>query len=162
MRFFLLPVCCWLLSIPLMAQLADTSNMPGFTTSRNRIPEGPGVAGVFNGRSPCEIIATVLRRPVSPTCLKVKLRLTLYCDSVTGQPTTYQFHGREGRWTIIKGMKNNPHAIVYQLSPEQPQETMFILKGDDHVLFILNQDKDFMTGNELYSYTLNRVVNKVK
>lgn len=34
------------------------------------------------------------------------------------------------------------------------------MKGDDNVLFFLDQDKNLLTGNNLFNYTLNRVQKK--
>ena len=99
-------------------------------------------------------------------CTKIKWRLTLYKDSVTGNPDTYGLLGfvykkdnpRIGKWRIIKGTKANPEAIVYQL--DQPgREPLFLQKGDDNILFFLDQGKNLLVGNRDFSYTLNRVDN---
>lgn len=34
---------------------------------------------------------------------------------------------------------------------------LYLLKGDDNVLFILDENKELRVGNEDFSYTLNRV-----
>ncbi len=122
------------------------------------------VVGVFDGKSPCQEIAKDLHRAVKKDCFKLKWRLTLYQDAHTLTPTTYTMEGtfyrrqtREGRWTIIKGTKTDPEAIVYQLDPDRPQSTQFFLKADDNVLFFLDKNRNLLVGNANFSYTLNRV-----
>jgi len=121
------------------------------------------IVGVFDGRTPCRDLATQLNEKVTTECIKIKWRLTLYKDPVTGNPASYELLGfayrkgnpRIGKWHIIKGTHANPEAIVYQL--DQPgKEPLFLQKGDDNVLFFLDQEKKLMVGNRDFSYTLNR------
>lgn len=122
------------------------------------------LAAVFDGRTPCQDFAKQLHEKVTIECIKIKWRLTLYKDSVTGDPSTYNLQGfiykkdnpRVGKWHIIKGTKANPEGIVYQLD-QQGKEPLFLQKGDDNVLFFLDQEKNLMVGNRDFSYTLNRV-----
>ncbi|GAA4454340.1 hypothetical protein GCM10023189_20650 [Nibrella saemangeumensis] len=134
----------------------------------SRTPEasGPSVAGVFQGRFPCSEIAKDWKVTVGPECIKVKWGLTLYQDPNTHEPTTYHLRGtlnrsaaREGKWAIVRGTKTDPNAIVYQLDSDKPDVSVYLLKGDDNVLFILDQQRNFRVGDENLSYTLNRVVN---
>jgi hypothetical protein len=46
---------------------------------------------------------------------------------------------------------------VYQLSPTPDQSALLLLKGDDNVLFLLNQKREPLVGHADFSYTLNRV-----
>jgi hypothetical protein len=122
------------------------------------------LAGIYDGRTPCRELAMQLRENTSPDCIKIKWRLVLYKDPVTNQPGTYNIWGfifkrdrtNIGKWHILKGTKNNPDAIVYQLDyPGRPP--LYLQKGDDNILFFLDQDKQLMVGNNDFSYTLNRV-----
>jgi hypothetical protein len=122
------------------------------------------IVGVFDGRTPCQELAGQLNEKTIPECIKIKWRLILYKDSVTGNPDTYALLGfvykkdspRIGKWHITKGTKANPEAIVYQL--DQPgRESLFLQKGDDNILFFLDQEKKLLIGNRDFSYTLNRV-----
>lgn len=120
---------------------------------------------VFDGRTPCQEIAR--HHPemrVSPSCFKLKWRLILNRDSVKYRPATYTLrkvvNGRardvSGTWTIKKGTPANPNAIIYQIEPDKPDESISFLVGDDNVLFFLNQENELYTGNENFSFTLNR------
>lgn len=59
---------------------------------------------------------------------------------------------REGTWTIGKGTKANPDAVVIELD-----NAFSLLKVSDDVLHILEPDRTLMIGNSGYSYTLNRI-----
>jgi hypothetical protein len=122
------------------------------------------IVGVFDGRTPCQELAKQLNEKTIPECIKIKWRLTLYKDSVTGNPDAYELLGfvykkdtpRIGKWHIIKGTHANPEAVVCQL--DQPgRETLFLQKGDDNILFFLDPEKKLMVGNRDFSYTLNRI-----
>jgi hypothetical protein len=39
----------------------------------------------------------------------------------------------------------------------KPAAYFYLLKGDDNVLFILDENKEFRTGNDEFSYILNKV-----
>ena len=126
------------------------------------MPAGSSVFAVFDGRTPCyTIVLEFTNTAPFPGCLKIKWRLTLYQDSVTGEPSTYLFMGtsqfREGSWRIIKGMNGHPDAIVYQLYPEDAQEPVSFLKVDDNHLYLMDRKLNLLVGNELFSYTLSRI-----
>jgi len=97
-------------------------------------------------------------------CIKIKWRLILYKDSITGNPGTYSLQGfvykkdnpRTGKWHIVKGTKASPDAMVYRLD-QVGREPLFFQKVDDNILFFLDQEKNLMVGNRDFSYTLNRV-----
>ncbi len=122
------------------------------------------LVGVFDGRTPCQELATQLNEKVTSECIKIKWRLTLYKDSISGKPGVYELLGfvykknrpRSGNWSISKGTPANPDAIVYQLN-EPGGKTLFLQKGDDHVLFFLDQKKNLLVGNRDFSYTLNKI-----
>lgn len=144
-------------------------NVPYEITSSKPFATGPRVEGIFEGRCPCKELATLLKASVSSECFKTKWGLTLLKDPATQKPTVYELDGsfyrnnsRKGSWQVIKGTKNDPNAIVYQLDIENSGTPLFLLKGDDNVLFILDQEKNLLVGNELFSYTFNRVEKKAK
>ncbi len=121
---------------------------------------------VFDGRTPCqEIAAEHPEMNASPACFKLKWRLILNRDSITFLPTTYIIRkvvdnvvrdSVPGKWTIIKGTAGNPAAVIYQLDPDKPEESISFLAGDDNVLFFLNKKNEPYIGNEHHSYTMNR------
>jgi hypothetical protein len=117
----------------------------------------------YEGRSPCREIAGEINKTVAADCMKLKWDLTLYQNPATGLPTTYKLKGTfyrqqigEGKWTIIKGAKTNPDAVVYQLDSDKAQGSLFLLKADDNILFFLSKEKNLLVGNGDFSYTLNR------
>jgi len=117
----------------------------------------------YEGRSPCREIAREINKTVAADCMKLKWDLTLYQNPVTGLPTTYKLKGTfyrqqigEGKWTIIKGAKTNPDAVVYQLDSDNAQGPLFLLKADDNIIFFLSKEKNLLVGNGDFSYTLNR------
>jgi hypothetical protein len=144
-----------------IAQTAAVDNKLSQSITFRAIPRGASVYGIFEGRPPCQLIAKQVDSFASAECNKVKWQLTLYYDSITKQPTTYQHFRRylpaEGKWKIIKGMLSNPDATIYQLELAKPGTYFYFLKGDDNVLFVLDENKTFRVGNEDFSYTLNRV-----
>jgi hypothetical protein len=122
----------------------------------------------YVGRSPCREVAKELNKVVNADCMKLKWDLTLYRNPATGVPTTYKLNGTfyrerigEGNWAIIKGIKTNPDAVVYQLDPDKSQGTLFFLKADENILFFLSKEKNLMVGNGDFSYTLN-IANALK
>lgn len=133
------------------------------TNSQPKIPVGPHVLGVFEGRTPCQELARQLNVPTVLECIKIKWRLILYRDPVTHAPTTYSLSGfvyrnpdQTGKWSIITGHKTNPKAVVYQLQAKDGRGFLSFLKGDDNILFFLDSEGNPMVGSIYFSYTLNR------
>ena len=108
----------------------------------------------------------------------VEWKLTLYKNPVTQKPTRYKLTGinrfsvretnmysqpgtktdSEGNWTIARGTKANPDAVLYQLNPDKPGIMISLVKLSDHLLHVLDHDGKLMIGNEFWSYTLTRVI----
>jgi len=127
------------------------------------VPTGPKVLGVFGGRSPCQGMARELKLNGMGGCVRVKWRITLYQNPETGMPTTYEVHNsllrgaaREGNWTIVRGTASDPQAIIYRLEATKTEAALFLLKGDENVLFFLDKTLKPLVGNADLSYTLNR------
>ena len=147
------------------AQIISTSNQPSevYSSTGSRKVTGPSVYGVFAGRTPCQELLKELNLGENKACAKRKMGITLYYDSITHTPTTYQTRGMakwsgKGKWHIMKGTPTDSQAIVFQLDLG-PGIYLYLLKGDDNVLFILDKNKNFLPGNGSFSYTLNRVKN---
>jgi hypothetical protein len=163
MLIFILALACF----ETYSQTSGLENEPYPTTSSKPFPSGKDVFGAFEGRCACQELATLLKREVSSECFKTKLRLQLFQNPETKAPTTYNLVGsffpygsREGgKWSLSKGSKTDPDDIIIALEAEN-QQTIYLQKGDDNVLFFLDNDKNIMTGNELFNYTLNRVHKK--
>jgi hypothetical protein len=126
------------------------------------LASGPSVFGVFEGRTPCQRIASALKIAVDSRCGKVKWRVTLYQDPRTREPTTYRVEGslhrsaREGRWTVVRGGGAPPDRVVYRLEPTRTEAALFLLRGDDNVLFFMDGRPEPLTAHAEFSYTLNR------
>ena len=149
---------------PVKAQILSTaSNKPSQVYPGGRIASGAKVYGVFVGRIACQEIMTELNEGVRMECAKRKVSLILYQDSVTHAPTTYTLRGMgkwtgTGKWQIVRGTATDPEAIVFKLELA-PTTSLFLFNGDDNVLLILDRNKNFLVGNEKYSYALNRARN---
>ena len=143
------------------AQTAAADNKPSKSVSYHSIPTGPTVFGIFEGRPPCQLIAKQMDSPISTACDKVKWRLILYRDAKTKKATNYELLGRllpsAGKWRVTRGIPANPEAEVVELELGNTGKYFYLLKGDDNVLFILDEYKSFRVGNDYFSYTLNRV-----
>ena len=149
---------------------ADAAEKPGVESPTSEMSytispraTGPNVFGVFEGRTPCNGISRELNRPEKAGCIKAKWRVTLYKNPETSAPTTYKVEGslfrqgaREGIWSIVHGIATDSKAIVYRLEPAAADPALLLLKGDDNVLFFLNQKQKPMVGHADFSYTLNR------
>jgi RNA polymerase sigma factor (sigma-70 family) len=138
------------------------------------VATGPSVFGVFGGRSPAQRIGQELKMTEFETCPRIKWRLTLFQAAGTHAPTTYRMEHslrpkevregkatavpREGNWTVIRGTASDPTAVVYRLDATKDEPALFLLRGDDNVLFFLDQGGRPLVGNADFSYTLNRKV----
>jgi hypothetical protein len=145
------------------AQIISTSNRPSQVWPGGGIATGPHVYGVFAGRTACQELLTELDMDASPECIKRKMNIILYQDSSTGKPTTYETKGMgkwsgKGNWFILQGTPTDPRATIFQVELDA-KTSLFLLKGDDNVLFILDRNKNFLLGNAKFSYTLNRARN---
>jgi len=124
---------------------------------------------IYDGRTPCQDFAEENNLTVNKSCFKLKWKLILNKDPNNFQPTTYTLkrtNSREtditGNWTIIKGTASNPDAILLQLDPDKPNQTISLFAGDENVLFFLHKDKSLFTGNDNFSFTLNKRQNPAK
>ena len=129
---------------------------PGGSYSLSPLSTGPGVYGIFEGRTPCQAVAHELARAIAPGCPKLKFRLTLLQDPVNQKPTTFKLEGtlyrsdrEEGTWTISdKGV----------LTLERPNRTTLIslLQVSDAAVMFLDRSERLLVGNASFSYTLER------
>jgi hypothetical protein len=136
-----------------------------FQTTRTVLePIDSPMLGVFDGRVPCHEVALAFAGiPANPACQRIKWRLTLYQEPNTDTPTIYKLQGtrtiREGAWSIVRGTKADPDAIVYKLElvkPETPITSVYFLKADDNHLMLLDGEGNLLVGDAILSYTLSR------
>lgn len=125
-------------------------------------PSGLSTRSVFEGRTPCnEVVLELAKVAPGPDCTRIKMRLTLNRDPETGIPTTYLWEGtstsREGAWTIARGTRTDPDALVYQLDLGNPKALTYLLSLDDDILLFLDRDRRLLVGDKILSYTLSKV-----
>lgn len=170
MKTILTITCCFLFMHLSKAQTAAADNKLSQTITFRPIPKGPSVLGVFQGRPPCAAIAKQLQLPVPGECPKLKWDLvfyqqpdtfTLYIvgggEEVQQNGDTYRRKLLKGKWLIVKGLGEDPEAEVYALDFDTPKTRLYLYKGSENVLFVLDDNKQFRVGDEDFSYTLNRV-----
>lgn len=140
--------------------------LPTLTNSTNAISD-TALQVVYDGRTPCQEFASENKMNVNPSCFKLKWKLILNRDAVNHSPTTYTIRKVvdgvpqevTGNWTIINGTDSNPNALIYQLDPTKPDQTISLFVGDENILFFLHKDKTLFVGNDNFSFTLNRRIN---
>lgn len=143
--------------------IIDNAAAPALTISTTLLSDTSRQV-VYEGRTPCQDYAAEHQLKVTSSCFKLKWRLILNRDVITHQPTTYIIRkvvdniprDVSGNWRIIKGTKENPDVIIYQLDPEDPQNSICFLAGDKNVLFFLDKSFRLHAGNGDFSYTLNK------
>ena len=161
--------------------LAACANINVQNATPTAVPRGPEILGVFEGNTPCSAQARPLPQvPLDSDCDQMIWSLILYQDPQTGDPTRYSLktaYGRskqgtndligggtsismEGKWTITIGTKSDPHATVYQISPDDPETSVSFQKINDNLIHVLSTEKAMLVGNGAWSYTLNRMDNQ--
>ena len=160
---FILPVIC-LLVYNASGQTAAADNKVSESVTFSTKPTGRAVYGIFEGRTPSLEVNQQLGGGLPLDHDHLKWQLILFQDSITLKPTTYQlitemFNHRplKGKWRIINGTQTNPKAATYVLETNLPGKAIYLLKGDNNVLFIQDENRDYRVGNHNFGYTLNRV-----
>ena len=145
-------------------QPGDPATAADFSYRISPRSAGSTVFGLFEGRTPCRSIAQDLNLGEVPGCIKVKWRVTLYQNPQTGAPARYKIEStlhrqqpREGTWRIAKGAAGQAATAVYELSTFGNEAPILLMRGDDNVLFFLNQRRQMLVGSIDFAYTLNRV-----
>ncbi|MGB8191589.1 MAG: hypothetical protein WCF67_06705 [Chitinophagaceae bacterium] len=119
----------------------------------------------FQGRTPCQELSKLLRKNKGDACIKMKWYVILYFDPATGKPDYYLQGGRQykkesmekGKWDITHGKDGR---IIYRLDPEKKSAAVHLVKADDNILFFTDAEGNLLVGNEDFSYTLNRTVDR--
>jgi hypothetical protein len=122
------------------------------------IPLDNVLTGVFEGRVPS----------TSADREKIKVRLMLSHDPISGAPTTATLewvpvppdavvrHVHQGTWTIQTGTPSHPDAVVYLLDDAAPEGFGGYMAIGPDLLLLLNDDLSLRIGNASWSYTLSR------
>ncbi|RFS16652.1 hypothetical protein [Emticicia sp. C21] len=61
-----------------------------------------------------------------------------------------------GHWTIQKGTKTKPNAIVYQVTLHGIDKNLLFVKLSDNSIHLLDSQRGLMIGNSGYSYTFSK------
>ena len=120
----------------------------------------------FQGRTPCQELATMMGLNKSGACDKMKWYIIFFADPGTGKPTHYLKGGRaykretmtKGKWETYRGKDGR---VMYKLDPDKGNFATYLVKVDDNTLFFTDADGNLLVGNKNFSYTLNRVPEKL-
>src|ERR1700742_3933948 len=103
-RFLLFSMCC--ACLPVAAQIAAVDNRVQESVTFRRMPSGPSVYGIFEGRSPCAEMAPQFGAALPANCDHLKWQLILFQDPASRTPAgfslTTEAFGRTpltGSWT---------------------------------------------------------------
>ena len=117
---------------------------------------GDPILAVFEGRIPCS----------SPNCERRKVGLVLYEHSATRAPSTYWLglvgltgNDRivmQGTWSIRKGVKDFPEAVVYELDASAPDDLQRHWRVSEDILLPLDRSMRPLAGNAAWGYMLSR------
>jgi hypothetical protein len=120
--------------------------------------QGDPIFSVFESRIPC-----------GGNCSRLKFALVLYWNQETKAPTTFKMARvyvaeepegarivTDGIWSITKGTKLDPNAVVYNLDFNAPEEFRAFWAIGDDILFVLDQNLSPRVGTAGYGYALNR------
>lgn len=113
---------------------------------------------VYSGRTPCGVPGIVDKGDV---CYKLKWKLVFYADAKTNTPATYKIwgtpwrkeNGKTGRWKVQPAKDGQ---IIYELTDEKDKPFVKLLKADENILLFMDGKGNPLTGNEDFSYILNR------
>ena len=119
----------------------------------------------FQGRTPCQELATMMGLNKSTACDKMKWYIIFFANP-TGGATHYLKGGRaykretmaKGKWEIFRGKDGR---VIYKLDPDKGNFATYLVKVDDNTLFFTDADGNLLVGNKNFSYTLNRVQGKL-
>jgi hypothetical protein len=118
----------------------------------------------FQGRTPCLGIAEELGQKRSNACYKKKWYVVLVTDSTTGKPAYYLEGGRgyrkmtmtKGKWEIL----NKNGRTIYKLEVATRPLPIYLLRADENILFFTDPNGNLLVGDDDFSYTLNRTVDR--
>ncbi len=138
----------------------------------------------FEGSTPCSNLIRPLHKIAAEPdckwnecgCVLVRWKLSLFTDATTGEPSSYSLNSAnhfivkenntysqpakqtesKGKWTIVRGTKTNPNALIYRLNPDIPELSLDLLVLNGKLLHVLDREGRLMIGDEFQSYTLSR------
>jgi len=138
--------------------------------SSSQILTTTDTVGIFEGRTPCNDKLTTLHDISLDGCQGIKCQLTLLQDIKTHSPSSFilktiyvgngdnNIYSIMGKWKIMQRTANDATTLIYHLKPDsnKPDDQLLLLKGDDNILYFVDNDCRLLVGNSYCSYTLNR------
>lgn len=117
----------------------------------------------YQGRFPCNK-ALIQVHDKTTDCSRIKAVLRIFDDHRFELGMVYvgdddNRYMASGKWSIAKGTRSDPSADVYVLEFEKYNGRLCWMKGDNNVLFLLDDNKNLVVGDATFGYTLNRVKN---
>lgn len=131
---------------------------------------------VFEGETPLSgSVKSILKGDGDVNCDRIKWKLTLYQDRHTLKPINYKLERTyglpkdraiaasgpilemKGTWTITKGTKNNPNAVVYQLMTDDNSQQILFEKKNDNTLSLVKTDKSLVKAGVGKAFTMHKV-----
>ena len=115
---------------------------------------------VFEGRTPCRKLSSLLGLNKSEACNKMKWYIILYTDPVTRKASYFLMGGMKyrketmtrGTWDIV----TSNGRIIYRLKCDKWIRSLNLLKADNNILLFIDGNGQPLVGNGDFSYTLNR------
>jgi hypothetical protein len=163
----------WSYSLNTKTQRSQTlvSTFSKSFTSSQTVERDTTRMAVYDGRTPCREFSQYYDFALGDECFKLKWRLMLSRDPHTHKPTTYTvkmvepipdpnspvdhtYREKSGTWRIQP--VSSPQVLIFELTPDGSMPPLYLLAGDENVLFLLDKDNRLLTGNEDFSYTFNR------
>jgi len=128
----------------------------------NFIQEGTTIKDsmVFEGRTPCGVPGII---EPGALCYKLKWYIVLYGNTKKNTATTYKVFGtawrekggRKGKWQLIN---TNDGRTIYRLNDETGNGLLYLLGVQENILLFTDAEGKILTGNEDFSFTLNRIL----
>ena len=141
---------------------ADPAPPPDLSYPVLPVATGEDVEGVFEGRTPCRGAAAALRVALAPGCFKAKWRVTLFRGPSAGGPGASLVEGtllraspRRGTWRAVAGSPSTGSRPVIEIRADTGPPIR-LLRGDENVLYFIDEKGRILVGTERFAYTLNR------
>jgi hypothetical protein len=150
------------------------SSLPEFeiqSPASQLLTDNSDTTSVFQGRTLCNPFLLSVNGISASGCNRIKWELTLNQDSKTHLPTTFLLkaiyvgmgdvvYTQVGNWETGKAKKTNSESIVYllKLRDSKDPENLVFVRGDNNILFFLDNGRNLLIGNGDHSFTLNRKI----
>jgi hypothetical protein len=138
----------WLACLPCGAIGAEfVGSTPGGALPREFL-------GGLPADAPCHCVMWQLTLRTNRPTYDVVARYRIPSRGNTNQSADGPSVTSRGRWEVVKGAR--PNGVVYRLTSEKTQRSLFFVTVGENLLHLLNPDGTLMVGNGGWSYTLNR------